>query len=79
MTTQYDSASFEADLDRVEVYLRSANNILDSDQFRKWIDLTWMNFSNTEKLVQQHEEIMFKIIEAKTLFDAFAERIRNLD
>lgn len=78
MTTQYDSASFEADLDRIEIYLRTAGKILDSPGFRGHVDATHQNFSNTEGLIVQHEGIMSEILEAKVRFDEFAERIRTL-
>lgn len=78
MTTQYDSASFEADLGTVEEKFKELYKILDSEDFRNHVDATWKNLSNNDRLIEQHEQLMFKLLDVKEHFDVFADRIRDL-
>lgn len=79
LPSDYTSADFESDLDKIGSQLKAAYDILESDNFRSWVDATWMNFTNTDGLIQEHEQILFSVLEAKVRLEAFAERIRDID
>lgn len=79
MTTHkdYDSASFEADLEKLERLVKELRATLESPQLREHIDATYRNFSGADHAVVYHEEIMFKVIDCENHILQFADDIRN--
>jgi len=84
MTTQsnesavYDSASFEADLDRAEQYAEHLYRILDNPAFRHHVDVTAVNFSGAGTLVQGHEAILFDLLVFRNAMESWLDDIRKV-